>query len=383
MSPLSTGRRHLIGLAALAAMVASACGGGYLGAKPDTPMLPATCVTEGPQVRTPGIGPYLSLGPGVAPDLVAFHGETLFVTALDPCTDTHELVLWQVDTRSRATTAIPLGITTGGLWHALGVAEDGTVWVGTRDVLVHVHRDRSLEWISVPAAQSPVPAGFTSRAGAQNAVGAITSLAAVGDTLLLGRAGHREITRFDTIAQRFTHIVLPTPFGEVKTIVRAPGTSAIFTTTRSSTDPTGTRDATGAFDVGSSRTAELPISSGVLVARGDSVAYVTWTATAGTVRADLSVVDARGAKRWSTDAHPYDATRFALRGDGEVAVRVSGAAAEVAFLGPDGLELRRIAYAATRDPAAPAVPALAFASFGPGDDLWFAVRGRPEIYRIK
>lgn len=370
-----------LGFAVLLLIAAGACGG-RLGARPESAAAPAPCATEIAADRTPGSPPFASLGAGVAPEQVAFRGDVVLFTAFAPCVETHELVLWELDTRTRATTSTSLRVTTGGLWHALAVAGDGSVWVGTRDVLVHVHRDRSLEWIAVPAAQAPVPPGFTARAGASGA-GAITALAAIGNVLLLGRAGHQELTAFDTVSERFAPIRLPLPFGEVKSIVAGPGPRAAFMATRSADDPLRVQDAAGLIDVPSLLVSDLPVVARTLGASGDQLAYAQWTAITGGVRSELGVLSPGGRLRWSVDAQAYDASRFAVHADGSLAVRLAGGAAEVAFMGADGHETRRVKFATTRDRSGASVPALALAAFGPDNALWFAVRGRPEIFRIR
>ena len=356
--------------------------GGRLGAPPESSAASAPCTSDAPVVRTPGAAAYLTLGAGVAPELAAVHRETLFVTSFDPCADDHDLLLWQIDTTTKATQRIALGLNTGGLWHALAIADDGTAWVGTRDVLAHVHRDHSIDRITVPAAQAPLPPAFVSRAGGAGSNGAISAMAVVGPTLLIGRAGHHELTTFDTGTHVFGQQVLPPPLGEVKSAVTGGG-RAIITATRSGIDPLAGRDAAGLVDPVARSVVELPLLPGVLSASGDLLGIASWLAVPGAVRSELRVVDVRGAPIWSLDAQPYDATRFAVRRDGMIAVRAAGAAAEVAIIGADGRESRRVAYAAVRDPLSTAVPAFAFAAYGPDDALWFGVRGRPEIYRIR
>ena len=261
MSPSAFTAMPRLCLVLVLAVATVACGGRRIGAGPDAdvPTMPSPCAIDFVDGRTIGIAPVASLGPGVRPQLAAFHGEILFMTVFTPCTPADEIVLWELNTRSHAATATPLGITPAGLWQALAVADDGTVWVGTRDALVHVHTDRSLERLAVPPARAPVPTDFVSRAGAGNAAGAITALAAVGDTLLLGRAGHREITTLNMTTQGFAHLTLPRPFGEVKAFLTLGSADVAFSATRASGDPLGSHDAVGVLDVGTERIALLPL----------------------------------------------------------------------------------------------------------------------------
>lgn len=383
---MGSGYRRASGLCVLLALAiaTTACGDRRIGAGREAigAAMPPPCTAEPVQERAPGIAEFVALGAGVRPQLAASHGPVLFMTVFTPCAPGSEIVLWELDTRTRSATATSLGISPNGLWHALGVADDGTAWIGTRNVLVHVRSDRTLETFSVPSAGSPVPAGFVSRAGSASPDGAITALAAAGDLVLLGRAGHHEITTFDTSTHAFDAIGLPRPYGEVKSLSTVGTAEVAFTATRSTSDPLGSHDAVGLLDLSTRGVAALPLRPGVLMAGGRQLGYASWTPTVAGIASELGVVTPAGAPRWTADAWQYDASSFAVRADGALAVRVGGSEAQIAFLDARGREARRVDFAAVR-PSAQSVPALAFALFGPGDALWFAVRGRPEIYRIK
>ena len=373
-----------VSLALAIVVAATACGDRRIGAGPERigPAMPIPCSAEPLRERTAGAAPFAYLGAGVRPQAAAFHGRTLFMTVFTPCAQWYELALWELDSTTGGATETYLGVTPAGLWHALAITADGTPWVGTRDLLVHRRADGSVERLVVPPAHDPVAADFVSRAGSSDASGAITALAAVGDALVLGRAGHREVTMFDTITRTFAHVPLREPFGEVKSLF-ALGTSRVaFGATRSIGDPLASRDAVGVLDVRTLELAYLPLLSGALDTRGGQLAYASWVLGPSGIRSELGVVQPDGAPRWKVDADDYDASAFAARGDGAVAVRLSGVRAEIAFLDARGRETRRVPFAAVVHPPGVSVPALAFALFGPGDALWFAVRGRPEIYRI-
>jgi hypothetical protein len=348
---------------------------------------PGSCATDDAREWSPGVQRFTSIPGARQPRYAAFDGTTLLTVA--PACD-GELVLWRIDTRSGGARAQPLGMPGAGGWGGLDVTADGSVWVCGVDQLARIRRSGAIDHLPVPSAQHRLPLGFRGP-GEPNAVpslpptlnGQITSLVALRDVVLIGRAGFRELTVYRVSEERFESVELPSPLGDVQRLARAGTDAAIFSINRSVQDPIRLSDSTGHYDARSGRVSALAVPAQDVAGAENTFAFSGWRGPWGSARSVLVRAASDGAEQAAIAADGYDPLGLAVRGDGLIAVRAAGNAHEIVFIDPSGRERRRVEYAAVQGHGRPPYGGrLSMAGFAPDGSFWFGIWGRPDLYRI-
>lgn len=371
--------RIFVGALVTLALIASACGARVGVTEELVAAAPPSCVHAEPEL-SPGLAPVLAVPNTREVENVVVQAGILFATALDVCDDTPELVLWRIDPATRAMRGTPLGLAPGGLWHGLDVDDRGNAWIATRDRLVRVDASGTPSVLPLPAAAHRLPWEFGGHARAPHVWGFATSLAWSGDRVAIGRAGHREITLFDPAAARWSSVRLD-GHGEVVELRRYTSGTLAFTATRSDVDPLAGHGSSGFVDLPAATLSQVPVVASSIAAAPGSLAY-RGPAMPPFGAAQALGVMLGGRSFWHRDAPGYDTSRFAVRADGTLAVRAAADARELVLIRPDGIEDRRVRFAAPAPGGRAPTPRLSAIAFGSGTSVWFALKGVPQLYRI-
>jgi len=274
-----------------------------------------------------------------------------------------------------------VGVSAGRL-AALGVELNGTAWFGVNTSLVRVRTDGSTQQFSLPPATIPLPAGFggpPSPGGLPAAEsGQITSLVAKDGVVLIGRLGYAEITRLDSGSGAFEH-VSTNAVGDVASMVLGPGEHVFFTVNHSATTKGLLNDSIGVFNWSSRAVSTMRTPARCLASVSSHVAFAGY---------GIGLLDATGTPaRPTIRSSSYDESTVAVRKDGSSLLRVNSNDHAVAVLNAAGSEVNRVTYAAimakdSRNQDVPYSSSFSFSAAAPDDAVWFALWGRPEVYRI-
>jgi hypothetical protein len=325
------------------------------------------------QQATDGIAPVVTLANGAQPIAAAADGSNLVVVALTPggiSLDLHRVA------RTGTVATQPLALENAGLWGAVAVAPDGTVWVGAQDRLVGVRKTGASDSYRLPAVVTRLAAPLAGPSSPMGPVenGQITALAIQGTSLRIGRAGTAELTSFDLATHAFSQQPLPPGVGDIASLTRS-GDAVVFSVNHSGTVPGRLADVVGIIQA-DGRIATTPTGAQSVASNGRAIAVGNRGA---------ALLDASGVLRRSEKPSGYDGSHVAIKANDTTYIRVTGTH-EVAAVDSQGNEVSRVAYQVAvlprREGQAPYTARWTFAITTADDAIWFAAQGRPEIYRL-
>lgn len=310
-------------------------------------------------------------------------GSTLSVVGYAP--GATALMLYDFDTTATSpqpkATALPLPA--GSILLGFAIDSSGTRWIGENAVLVRVPPGGTPQSYAIPQPMSMLTPPFSGPSGPSGLpptdTGQVSAIAILDGKVALGRRGAPEITMFDPATSAFSHVSLGPGVGDVATLTSPDPHTLFFTVNRSGKTPNMGNDIVGVFDATTGKTLALPFAARTLSSASGHVAVAGF---------GLGLFDQSGSLlRAPAGTAAFDESRVALLANDVTAVRIAGNSHEVAFVGPNGAELRRVEYAAVigRDAANRAAPYSSTFSFVVSDGsgaLWFGLVGRPEIYRL-
>lgn len=328
---------------------------------------------------SPGLTPAFTLPLDAQPIKGAALGAALVVLALPE--GERNLSLFLYDGQAIDRRALPLP--TAGSLAGLAAGHDGTIWVAAGDSLVRVDSGGGVRRLSIPRPRYVFPPelrGPASPAGlppTEDGQATALAIGAEGD-VLIGRLGFPEITTFDPRTSAFDAMPLPNGSGDVATFATGPQGLIFFTVNRSGTTPGLLFDALGIYDSRGHTARVIPQPARSVAANTQTVVVAGY---------GIGRIDGTGTIRGRVlPGAAYDETQIGLGSDGVTVIKVAGASPEVAFLDANGRELRRVTYAAvmTADRSgATRIYSSAFAFVvDVGGSNWFALFGRPEVYRL-
>lgn len=325
-----------------------------------------------------GVAPAFSLPDDAHPIKATIAGKQLAMLATPAGQRT--LALYTFEFATRLVRRIDLPLVGGGVLADIAASADGSLWIAAFDRLVHVRQDGTMQEFAIPRPRHVFPPalrGPSSPSGLPPTEdGQATALIEAGDQVLIGRMGYPEITRFDPNTATFTHLPLYA-VGDVQSFT---GTSAgaVFFVVRRSGVTTTLFDGIGMYEPSTERARRVEQAARAIASNGHLIAF------SGYGLGLLRPSGDRDALLHSSNA--YDEHRVAIRSDDTLALKVASRPA-IAFLDRSGAEIKRVEYAAVlgRTPGggiAPYDSALTFAVVGASDEVWFALFGRPDVYRI-
>jgi hypothetical protein len=331
----------------------------------------ATALGSSPTV-TDGVAPVAALPQGAQPIRAVFQNGKLNVLAL--VGGEVRLHLFTVDTATKQISDVALPLENAGLWAGLAEDDAGSIWAGAQNVLVRLTRGGATSSYTLPEPLYPLT-GTPGQTGPRVETGQITALHQAGKSILIGRVGYSVLTSFDTQLEQFIQQPLPAGVGDIADFADGRPGEVLFTVNHSGQRPGVLGDVLGFVDVGA-----LSIRAQVVDTR-TAAANSRRIAVAG---GKLAFVDGKNSEQIDAPG-VYDLSVITLRSDDSIIVR-GAASHELAVIDRSGHETSRIHYQVpiVRNRAGTLVPfdtRLAFLLRGEGDEVWFALRGYPAIYR--
>lgn len=331
--------------------------------------------------------PQTSFSPGLAP-LFALPDDTHpiraaagpgFVAFLGTPRDERNLSLFFFD--GRRIDRKPLPLPSAGVLAGLVVTADGLVWVAAGDGLVRVDVNRAVHRFALPPTRYDFPQGFKPADPSglpPTESGQATAVALAGQKVLVGRLGFPEITVFDPATSTFSAVDVRA-VGDVSAFARGPAGTNYFTVNRSAR--TGVLyDAIGSYDNTTGAVTALLQPARSIASNGSTVAFAGF---------GIGQIDQQGQiGRPPVRSDVYDQSRIGVRSDGSMVVRAAGGQPEMVVMDSRGRELRRVAYSAVtitdrRGATTLYASAPTFIVVDAEDSVWFALFGRPEVYRLR